>query len=53
MYTCDKVNAHVYEAIDNKVDIDTIVPATHTLTIRDMPDATVDGYVYKTKITTA
>jgi hypothetical protein len=33
---CDKVNAHSYEAIDNKMDIDTIVPGVHTLTIRDM-----------------
>ena len=41
--TCDKVNAHSYEAIDNKMDIDTTVSATHTLTIRDIPDATVDG----------
>ena len=51
--TCDKVNAHSNEAIDNKMDIDTTVPATHTLTIRDIPDATVDGQVYKTKITIA
>ena len=35
------------------MDIDTTVPATHTLTIRDIPDATVDGQVYKTKITIA
>ena len=43
MNTCDKVNAHSYEAIDNKMDIDTTVPGMHALTIQNMPDATVDG----------
>lgn len=41
--TCDKVNAQSYEAVDNTMDIDTIIPVVHTLTLQEKPDATVDG----------